>query len=529
MLARYYGVQGDFPRELRHLSLFFSKDPKDQTLLCLAWHEKAKALSSLGKKEGRKEAIDEYGRYYSQELGVSAGLESPRIMELWRTIDSGDPNASDHLLSLIEASEEAKTDPSFGAALGLAQAEMEFRSHRDTKKAKDVLLGLMDSGRLGPEKFLSDPGLLVAAVVCEERLFQPKEAIGLIDAAKGNTTGPSAVVPEAELARNELLLCHWNEAAADLAKAQKIVRTYPVWIRTEAVKNLDFAVADYCLATGHPAEALEILHRLESDFLRPGFSTESTDYFLGGLHLRLEMASDRLLRLELACLRHSPPRAMVRGFTDVAGLAWQRWKSGLLFREALFSTIRTAYPGTDIGTLIFAPAWMLPEMKRVLGREAFDSLAAGFAPEGRRKEILGPMIKGRGVPKEDTPPLIRAVILACQNEASECLEGWSVSPSAPLIAGRALPVSLTPGGLPFTGWLDRDPLGISLSIEKSEKDHAELLVRNGEQEKRLSLEWPVSVSGKIEKLCQTLLNPDPAWNVDRVMMLEGRTSTEPLP
>lgn len=529
MLASFHGAQGDFPRQLRHLDRFFEKDPKDPVLLCLGWHEKVRALTSLGRMKGRAEAVEEYGRRYSPEVAASAGLQYPKAMAVWLLIDSGKYEAADRLLGEIAASGEASADPSLAAASGLAKAEIEFRAHRDPKKPKAALLRLMDPGQLGPQRFLSDPGLLVAAVICEERLFRAEEAIALIRETKGADERPSAVVPQAELARNELLLCHWDKAAEDLSKARKIVMTYPSWIRAEAAKNLDFAVADYCLAAGHPAEALVILQRLDTDFLRPGFSTESEEYFRGGLHLRIRMACDRVLGLQMACISHAPPWDVLRSLPGLVALSLQRWKSEVLFRDALFTTARTAYPGRDLGTIVFAPAWMIPEMRVILGKAAFGSLAARFAPEGRRLEILSPLIDGKGAPVQGTPPLLGAVILAAGDEVSGRIRAWQSCRSSPLIAGKSLPVAQSPTGLPVCGWMARHRDGLNLSVQESVTGSATISLVQGSDALRVSVQWPPSIEGKIESFNHALLNADPHWNSERLMMIEGRNINPGVP
>jgi len=521
ILARFYGVQGDLPREMLHLNRFFQCETKEPNLLCLGWHEKATVLRQLGEDSPRKTAIDGYSRYYNHEFAIRAGIESPKVMEAWRLIDKGDYTSSSSIVDGLAKADEAKTDASMLASLGLLRSEIEGRQHRDPKYTKDALLKLMDPDQIGPEKFLADPNLVVAAVVSMERLFQPDDAIELIAAASQGRKIIAPVIPETEMARNELMLCRWDEAAYYLAKAQKILLTYPPGIRQEAGKNLDFAVADYYLATGHPNEALPVLERLRTDFLRPGFTTEHDSYYLAGLHLRLRMASDRILRLQLASLRHAGLATSTKALPGVARLAWIRESSEILFRQALATCIAEADPGRDIGTLVFVPPWMLPEMRNILGAGTFNGLFTKFQPEGRRLGILQSLLQG-ATPSKDTPPLLKALSLALEKNTVRKIEAWGITHSATLLTGSDLPVSLMPDQCPPCGWIRFNPSGIVTKIASTSPEGGTLVVISGNQVTLPPVKWPSTAAGRIETLNQTLLNADPAWGISRQLSIEGR-------
>jgi hypothetical protein len=527
MQARYYAVQGDLPRELRHLRRFFSHDPKDPVLLCLGWHEQAAVSRQLGAFVDAEEAISGYGRSYNHDVAVQAGLESPKVLEAWRLIDKGRMTDADGVINNLANTDQAKTDDSIIAALGLLRCEMEGRTHRDPKSSKEALLKLMDENQLGPDKFLSDPNLVVAAVVIEERLFQPDQALQLISAAsrKSRSEGReivAAVIPETEMARNAIMQCRWDDASSYLAKAQKILLTYPPGIRQEAGKNLEFAVADYYLATGHPNEALVVLERLQTDFLRPGFTTQRNSYYLAGLHLRIRMASDRILRLQMALVTHAPLPLAAKALPDLGRLSWHRFLSGILFRENLTECIKGADRGCDIGTLIFVPAWMLPEMENILGKGTFGSLFSQFRPEGRRLNVLQPLLTRVGHLPQDTPVLLRSLFLARGENISDRVRAWETNASATLLAGTELPLSKLPDQIPACGWTTPDQTGLSIGFQPMPSNKMSLSIKVKGEQKVLESGWPETLPGKIEQLNGELLNSDPKWGRDRQLTVEGR-------
>jgi hypothetical protein len=518
--ARFYGLQGDLPRQIHHLKTFFSLGPTDPILLCLGWYSMAEALRSSGMEREREDAVRSYARSYSPELGLAAGLTPPSIMECWVKLDHGDLTGADCDAQALSNSEQSAVDPLMMAALGSVRAEIEFRKHRDPTYAKNVLLHLMD--QMGAQSFLNDGGLIVSAIVCYERLFQPNEAIQLINIANRSGRGPTAVVPEAELARNELMLCHWDQAAKDLQAAQKVLLTYPPGIREEAGKNLDFAVADFCIATGHPQEALPILRRLRKDFLRPGFTTENSSYYEGGLHLRLSMASDRVLRLLLATTYHAGFIKALSSIPSVIDLFWERERARLLFRQSLTDSVRKAYPGRDIATLLFAPPWMLPEMSSILGHGVFVSLANVFMPEGRRKDILGPLISGRGNLPQDAPLMISSLISAVSKNDQDRITAWNSCHSATLLAGTTLPVQFLPDDVPISGWLNHSPTGLSCKSMGHASGIIKIVVEGGGKKSSLEISWPASHAGQIEAMNTSLLNADREWGAERISSIHGR-------
>jgi hypothetical protein len=521
ILARYYGIQGDLPREILHLNRFFGTGSSDKIFLCLAWHEKASVLRQLGRKGEREDAILNYGRYYNHDLAIRAGLESPKVMEAWRLIDAGDLKGASSLVAEISESQDARTEDSTLAAAGLLASEIEGRAHRDPKYARDALLKLMDPSQLGPEKFLQDSGLQVAAVVSEERLFNPDGALGLIQAASQTRKVISPVIPEAEIARNQILLCQWDEAATSLSKAQKILLTYPPGIRAEAGKNLDFAVADYYLASGHPGEALSLLERLKGDFLRPGFTTEKEDYYLAGHSLRIVMATDRELNLQLAAIQHAPLKSVCKALPGVISLFWERESSLIHFRQSLAACMLNADKGRDIGTLIYAPPWLLPEMRRVLGKETFNGLYVEFRPEGRRRDVLESLLQAGATPK-NMPPLLKGLAEAFKTGADSVSTAWTITRSAPLLAAKALPVSGLPGNCPASGWLKNSPKGLTVQSIQSAPESLRIDVSDRAGKIQLFTKWPPNVAGRIEVLNRLLLNADQGWNSTRKLSIEGK-------
>ena len=521
ILARFYGVQGDLPREILHLNRFFQCEPKEASLLGLGWHEKASVLRQFGEDSPRGQAIDSYSRFYNHEFAIRAGIESPKLMEAWRLIDKGEYGESGRIVEELSMTDESKTDASMLASLGFLRSEIEGHRHRDPNYTKEALLKLMDPDQIGPEKFLADPNLVVAAVVSMERLFQPDAAIELIAAASQRRKIIAPVIPETEMARNELMLCRWDEAADYLAKAQKILLTYPPGIRQEAGKNLDFAVADYYLVTGHPEAALSLLERLRSDFLRPGFTTEHGSYYLAGLHLRFRMASDRILSLQLASLRHAGLAVSAKALPGAIALAWTRERSEILFRQELATCITKADPGRDIGTLLFVPPWMLPEMRNILGVGTFNRLFTKFHPEGQRLGILQSLLQGTVV-SENTPPLLKALAFASEKNAARKMEAWGITHSATMIVGSELPVSSLPEDCPAGGWIRFDPPGFGLRMASTSPEGGALAVTTANQEYNLPVKWPPTVAGRIETLNKALLNADPAWGISRQLSIEGR-------
>jgi hypothetical protein len=523
-LARYYGIQGDLPRQVLHLRRFFRLSSTDTTLLCLGWASMADALRAMGSVDGRDNAVREYTKYYSPDLGLSAGVLPPSVLGIWLQIDKGNLKGAARDAEALNRSVESKADPCMLPALGAASVEIAFRESRDTEHPKTVLLDLMQ--RLGSQSFLNDPSMVVSAVLCDERLFHPLEALQLIDASKSSTSACSPVIPEAELARNELLLCHWEEAARDLSQAHKILSTYPPGVREEARKNLDFAVADYCFSTGHPREALSILERLCIDPLRPGFTTEGEAYYQGGLFLRISMASDRILKLESATVLRAGYRKAFLAIPDLMKLFWTKLKSDLLFREALFSCMRSAYPGKDIGTLVFAPPWLIPEMRNILGNSTFNSVTKSFAPIGRRAQVLDPLLSGIGDQPEDTPPLMHALFLASRSDFSKRLLAWSLCPSSTFLAGTRLPVSSLPEELKPKGWLVNDLEGLVCSVSSKNGANAQLQVQNGQTKRNILTPWPETTPGQFEAINEALINSDPGWNDHRVLSIEGKITSD---
>lgn len=521
ILARYYGIQGDLPREILHLNRFFGTGSSDKVFLCLAWHEKASVLRQLGRNREREDAILNYSRYYNHDLAIRARLESPKVMEAWRLIDDGDLKGAGTLVAEISESQDARTEDSTLAAVGLLASEIEGRGHRDPKYARDPLLKLRDPSQLGPEKFLQDSGLLVAAVVSEERLFNPEGAVGLIQEANQTRKVISPVIPEAEISRNQILLCQWDEAATSLAKAQKILLTYPPGIRTEAGKNLDFAVADYYLASGHPGDALSLLVRLKGDFLRPGFTTEKEDYYLAGLSLRIVMATDRELNLQLAAIQNAPLKMVCKALPGVITLFWERQSGLIQFRQSLAACILNADKGRDIGTLIYAPAWLLPEMRRVLGKETFNGLYSELEPEGRRRDVLESLLQAGTTPK-NMPLLLKALAEAFKNGADSGITAWSIARSAPLLASKALPVSQLPENCPASGWLKSNPRGLIVKAIESQPESMRVDVSDLVGKVQLLTKWPPTVAGRIEALNGLLLNADQGWDNSRKLSIEGK-------
>jgi hypothetical protein len=144
-------------------------------------------------------------------------------------------------------------------------------------------------------------------------------------------------------------------------------------------------------------------------------------------------------------------------------------------------------------------------MRHAVGDAAFQKICAERMPEGRRLEILGPLLAG-GESKPihtDTPHLLRATILA-QCQLPEMISAYQASPSALLLVSRSLPVSRTNLGIGLYGWMTTSPEGLEINNSSGQVT----LSANGTNLKSIPLPEAPNSGALLEKMSKALLSAD---------------------
>jgi hypothetical protein len=519
MLARHYGIIGDLSRESFHLKKCLSVPDSDPVVRLLANYELASCLRLLRSEEGRRDAIDQYRKLYDREFAMKAGLDSPTILEAWRLIDAGDYSAAE-----VELGKIPETDDAEIASAGFALSEIVSRREKDPIKS---FKQLEETGRkIGAKKFLSNPSLMQAAAIYQGRLFKLEDARQLIQSGMSGRSPYDPFLPEAEIARFLIMECKWDEAADWLGKAQRAKMTLLPGVRQEAMKDLRFAVADYYIASGNPSEAFSSLSGLEDDFLRAGFTTEAKEYYLGGLYLRLRFCVDRMLTLDYAAWRVSSLGEKITALPHLISQAVERERLGILFRQSLCSRIQSSFPGSDIGTLVYAPPWLLPEMKMVLGKSLFRQIFSKLKPEGDRLLVISSLVDGVGTVKTgyEMPVLLKAIALAANEKTESQLQAYRLAPSSFLIVGQKLPVKTMPAGNKALGWVEHSETGLVIQGRTLAPDKQELMVSDplGKEIKSMTMKGYSRTSCMLEEINRVLLNADTHLDNARKKHIQGR-------
>jgi hypothetical protein len=501
MLARHQETLGNLPRALNHVDSSLEGEPSELDR-AMAAYLRASMLGRMGRFEEQEEALEIYSSALEALGQIPQGLENPGMMTVYRLAALGEPDAAGEKLGNLgpPADSDQFAERLFAEAVLASAGDRDpATAWREVEEAFKTL-----GGRSVAKNFL----LLNAASIYAARSFMLEDAEGLANAAIAVRPPNTVFLPEAELARINLDLGRWDKAAEWLGRAQQAKMTLRPNYRQEAMKDLKFAVADFYLATGYPREARLVLEALENDFFRPGYTTGSEDYYLCGLYLRRCLALARELSLATDCWMRSTLGTKIRTLFPLLRLHFAHLRAKMQFRDRLVSRSRTANPGADLATLVYGPAWLLPAMAEVVGKSNFAALAEEFRPEGKRLEVLEPILLalsgkgGRQLP-ESAPKLLRTVnALLVEPSIQEASAVFQEAPSAFLLAGRPMPVTAAET-LPVAGWLRRSEGGMPLGVEAlPEGSSARLDLRSPEGTllRSCQISWPDSIAGRLEKI-----------------------------
>lgn len=501
MLARHQETLGHLPRSLHYVDLTLEGKP-DPTVRILATYLRASMLGRMGRFEDQRQAIEDYTSALAASDQAGPRPEDPAMMRVFKLAALGDTEAARQKLENLGPA----PDSDQLAQRLFAEAVLASAGERDPKAAWTEIEEAIQTlgGRASARNFM----LMNAASIYAGRLFNPEQAKGFAAEAIKVRPPDTVFLPEAELARVELDLCRWDQAAEWLGRAQQAKMTLRPNFRQEAIKDLKFAVADFYLATGYPSEARMALEGLEHDFFRPGYTTGSADYYLCGLYLRRSLALSRELSLATDCWMRSDLSTKLRTFLPLLRLQLSLVRAKMQFRDRLVSRSASATAGTDLATLYYGPPWLLPAMAEVVGRRNFAALAEKFRPEGIRRDILEPLIQALLGQDELTvpqaaPKLLRTMTtLLADPSAQDVAAAYREAPSAFLLAGRTIPVS-APETLPVSGWMKRADHGLGLSVDASAEGSSarlELRAPGGAALRSCQTTWPASVPGRLEKI-----------------------------
>ena len=500
MLARHYESSGQLAKALNHAGSAMEDSSDSPLAKALAAYVFASNLGSMGRLADQKTAIEKYSAVEKTATSSGVGLQSSGMMEFYRLSASGNITAAKAKLASLGAPKD--TDSLIET--GFAKANLAAMENRDPSLAYAELEKILPQLSGGKKRGMVR--LYAAGAVYSERLFKTDEARSLLmECLKQQRSQTDYILPETDLARLCISSGQWSDAVDWLEKAHNAKMTLRPNYRQEAIKHLALVTADFYLATGHPDRALASLEKIQDDFLRPGYTTERLEYFLAGYHLRVFLASDLQLRLLTAAWLGAGITEKLRFTAGLAALAWQRTSARMQFRQNLSARLGKAPPGVDIAQLYFGPPWLLPAMRRAVGDAAFQKICAERMPEGRRLEILAPLLSGGGSKPihTDTPQLLRATILA-QRQLTELIAAFQISPSALLLVSRPLPVSRTNLGIGLNGWITSVPEGLQIHNASG----LVTLSANGTTLKTTPLPESKNPGALLEKLSQTLLEAD---------------------
>jgi len=499
MLARHYESSGQLAKALYHAGISMEDSSDSPLAKALAAYVFASNLGSMGRLADQKMAIEKYAAVEKTATSSGMGLQSSGMMEFYRLSASGNITAAKAKLASLG-------DPKDTESLietGFAKANLAAMEHRDPSLAYAELEKILPQLSGGKKRGIIR--LYAAGAVYSERLFRTEEARSLLlECLKQQRSQTDYILPETDLARLCISAGQWSDAVEWLEKAHNVKMTLRPNYRQEAIKHLALATADFYLATGHPDRALASLEKIKDDFLRPGYTTERLEYFLAGYHLRVFLASDLQFRLLTAAWLGAGVPEKLRFAPGLAALAWQRTSTRMQFRQNLSARLANAPPGVDIAQLYFGPPWLLPAMRHALGDAAFQKICSERMPEGRRLEILAPLLGGESKSiYSDTPLLLRATILA-QRMPADSASAYRMAPSSLLLSLRPLPVSRTNLGIGLHGWLASNPEGFELN----NIDGQVILSANGTNLKSIPLPDTPNPSALLEKLSKALLAAD---------------------
>ncbi len=514
MLAKHYESVGQLAKALHHASKAAESPSAKPMTASLATYILAGNLGNMGRPEEQSRAIRRYAEMESAALQSGLPLQSSGMMEFYRLAAGGDVKAAK---AQLESLGEPKDTASLVEA-GFAKANLAAMEKRDPALAYAELEKILPEVARGKTRNMLR--LYAAGAVYSDRLFRIDEARSLLLESLNQRSQTDYVLPETDLARLCISSGEWREAAEWLGKAQNAKMTLRPNYRQEAIKHLDLAVADFYLGTGHPGRALASLEKIQDDFLRPGYTTEPIEYFLAGFHLRKFLAGELQFRLLRAAWLQAGIREKFLFAPALAAVAWEQTASRMLFRQNLSTRLAKAPPGVDVLQLFYGPAWLLPAMRAALGDAAFDKICAERMPEGRRLEILAPLLPGGGkLPVHpETPLLTKAAALAEKSRPlSDLASAYQLLPSAPLLSLHPLPISATNLDINPRGWMQPDREGFQLNGQGGEVSLGDgnLVLR--------TVELPVAPNrgALLEKLGRKLLAVDFEISDQVVKKIEG--------
>jgi hypothetical protein len=497
MLAKHYESVGQLSKALFHARQVAISPDATTATKSLASYIIAFNLGNMGRRKEQEIAIEEYAKVADPKLVSELFLMTPEMMEFYRLSASGEITEAKAKLASFGEPKDTETFINFGLAkANLASLESRDASLSNAELDK-ILPGIRKPGQ----------SIHAAKFFYANRLFNVGEAESSLKKCFAARSQTDYNLPETDLARLSIAACEWSKAVEWLEKAHNAKMTLRPNYRQEAIKDLALAVADFYLATGHPDRALASLEKIEDDFFRPGYTTQPIEYFLAGLHLRKFLACDLQLRLLSAVWLGTGFADKCKFYPSLASLAFKRTTALMRFRQVFSERFRMAPPGADIAELCYAPPWLLPAMRHALGEAVFKKVCAERIPEGRRLEILGPLLGGEPSPPihQDTPLLLKAAILAqSSRQLTDLVSAYQISPSSLLLNAHPLPVSRTNLGIGLHGWIASNPEGFELN----NIDGQVTLSASGTNLKTIPLPEAPNPGALLEKLSKALLAAD---------------------
>lgn len=496
MLAKHYESVGQLSKALFHARQVAISPDATTATKSLASYIIAFNLGNMGRRKEQKIAIEEYAKVADPKLVSELFLRTPEMMEFYRLSASGEITEAKAKLASFGEPKDTETFINFGLA----------KANLASLESRDASLSNAELDKILPGIRKPSQSIHAAKIFYANRLFNVGEAEASLKKCFAARSQTDYNLPETDLARLSIAACEWSKAAEWLEKAHNAKMTLRPNYRQEAIKDLALAVADFYLATGHPDRALASLEKIEDDFFRPGYTTQPIEYFLAGLHLRKFLACDLQLRLLSAAWLGTGLVEKCKFSPSLASLAFKRTTALMHFRQNFSERLRMAPPGADIAELCYAPPWLLPAMRHALGEAVFKKVCAERMPEGRRLEILGPLLDGKALPiHPDTPILLKAAILAePSRQLADLVSACRISPSSILLNSRPLPISRVNFGLSLHGWLASNPQGVELNNSGGQVT----LSANGTNLKTILLPEAPNPGALLEKLSKALLAAD---------------------